>query len=176
MQIQLNKKTKKILVIALSAILGLGVIVGGIVAAFSGKGKAPDFKILNERGQSVQLSDYQGKPVVVNFWATWCGPCQSEMPGFENAYDEYKKDVQFMMVNLTTWEKTNSVSYVKDFLLDKGYDFPVFFDTKGEAADKYNVQSIPLTLFIDENGKLLYKHSGAMSETQLNHYIEKYLL
>ena len=175
MQIKWNKQTKKILIILLCAVFTLGLIID-VVSCASKKGKATDFTVLNERGQNVQLSDYKGKPVVVNFWATWCGPCLSEMPHFDSAYEEYKKEVQFMMVNLTTWEETTSISYVKDFLNEKGYDFPAFFDAKGKAADAYDIQSIPLTLFIDKNGNLVYEHTGAMSESQLTNYIEKYLL
>ena len=172
---KITKQQKNVLLIALAFAIG-GAIGGAMGWLGNKKGSAADFKVLNERGQSVQLSDYQGRPVVVNFWATWCKPCLSELPAFENAYSQYKKDVQFMMVNLTTWEDTKSVSYVKEFLMAEEYNFPAFFDTTGEAAETYNMKSIPLTLFIDESGELAYKHSGAMSETQLKNYIEEYLL
>lgn len=176
MKITLNKQKKQILIIILSAVLGVGMILGGLIALLGGKGNAPDFTVLNERGQSVQLSDYRGKPVVVNFWATWCTPCQSELPAFESAYEEYKKDVKFMMVNLTTKEDSiGGVSAIKDFISERGYDFPVFFDTKGEASKSYDTSAIPVTLFIDKKGDLVYQHVGAMSEMQLINFIEKYL-
>ena len=177
MKITLNKQKKQILLIVLSAILGLGMILGGLFALLGGKGNAPDFTVLNERGQSVQLSDYRGKPVVVNFWATWCAPCQSELPAFESAYEEYKKDIQFMMVNLTTKEDSlGSLSDIKDFVNERGYDFPLYFDTKGEASKAYDgLTSIPVTLFIDKKGDLVYQHVGAMSEMRLIQFIEKYL-
>ncbi len=176
MKITLNKQKKQIILIILSAILGLGMILGGLIALLGGKGNAPDFTVLNERGQSVQLSDYHGKPVVVNFWATWCTPCQSELPAFESAYEEYKKDIQFMMVNLTTKEDAlGSVSDIKDFINERGYDFPVYFDTKGEASNAYDTSAIPVTLFIDKKGDLVYQHVGAMTEMQLIQFIEKYL-
>ena len=174
MQIEWNKRIKPIGTLLLAGILCLCMIMGGCQS--TKKGNAPDFKVLDERGQSVSLSDYQGKPVIVNFWATWCPPCRSEMPAFDNAYKEYKRKIRFMMVNLTTWEETQSVSTVKDFLLDNGYDFPAYFDTKGDAVKKYDVGSIPTTLFVDKNGDLVYKHTGMMSEAQLNDYIEEYLL
>ena len=169
----MKKAKQKKLVFFLASVLATAGVLSGATAC---GGNAPDFKVVNKSGKSVQLSDYQGKPVVVNFWATWCGPCLSELQAFEDAYYDYRADVQFMMVNLTTWEKTPKISYVKDFLLDNDYDFPAFFDTKGSAEKAYNVKSIPLTLFIDEDGDLVYKHSGAMSESQLNGYIEEYLL
>lgn len=175
MKTTLTKQNKTILIIILSAVLGVGMIIGGLVAALGKKGNAPDFTVLNERGQSVQLSDYHGKPVVVNFWATWCGPCKSELPAFEDVYKDYKKEVQFMMVNLTTSEADKSVSSVKDFIAEYGYDFPVFFDTKGEAAKAYDTSAIPVTIFIDKKGNLVYQHVGAMDKAELMKYIEQYL-
>ena len=176
MKITLNKQKKQILLIIFSAVLGVGMMLGGLIALLGVKGNAPDFTVLNERGQSVQLSDYRGKPVVVNFWATWCTPCQSELPAFESAYEEYKKDIQFMMVNLTTKEDSiGGVSDIKNFIHQNGYDFPVFFDTKGELVKAYDTSAIPVTLFIDKKGDLVYQHVGAMSEMQLINFIEKYL-
>ena len=133
---------------------------------------AADFTVYDENGSAVNLSSFQGKPVVVNFWATWCGPCQMEMPCFETLSGEYGDKVQFMMVNLTDGQR-ETVDYVKKFLEVNGYSFPAFYDTDMDAAITYSVYSIPLTLFIDAEGALVASHTGAMDESTLRNYVEE---
>lgn len=133
--------------------------------------KAPDFTVINNNGDEVKLSDYIGKLVVVNFWATWCGPCASELPAFDNAYEKYKDEVEFLMVNLTDGY-SETVDKVKKYVKDNGYTFPVYYDTKYSATNAYSIYSIPRTLFIDKKGNLIYSSIGAMSEEILNKYIE----
>lgn len=132
--------------------------------------KAPDFTVTDQNGQAVNLSDFNEKPVIVNFWATWCGPCKSEMPAFENLYKRYKDDVDIMMVNMTD-DTHDTVERVKQFVSQNGFTFPVYFDTKADAANTYRVMSIPMTLFIDKNGNIVNTHTGAMTEKMLNNYI-----
>lgn len=112
---------------------------------------APDFTVLDGEGNEVKLSDFFGKPIVVNFWATWCGPCKSELPEFDEAFLEQGEDVQFLMVNLTDGT-SDTVESVKTFVEEAGYHFPVFFDTAYDAATIYGISAIPLTLFIDSDG------------------------
>ena len=132
---------------------------------------APDFTVYDPDGNPVTLSSFRGKPVVVNFWATWCGPCQMEMPYFETLSKEYADQIQFMMVNLTDGQR-ETVDYVKKFLEVNGYTFPAFYDTDMDAAITYSVYSIPLTLFVDAEGALITSHTGAMDEATLRNYIE----
>ena len=132
---------------------------------------AMDFIVYMQDGTSVNLSDFYGKPIVVNFWATWCGPCKSELPAFETLYNEYGEDVNFMMVNLTDGAQ-ETVSGVSDFVTENNYHFPVYFDTDVDAAMTYSVYSIPATLFIDADGNIVASHMGAMSESTLRNYIE----
>lgn len=131
---------------------------------------APDFTVVDEQGNEVRLSDYLGTPVVLNFWASWCGPCKSEMPAFDEAYRQYGDQVQFLMVNLTdgSYETVETASAL---IGQEGYSFPVFFDTAMEAANAYQVTSIPMTCVIDERGELLSTHVGAMSQSQLEQEI-----
>ncbi len=135
---------------------------------------APDFTVYGSDGSSFRLSDFNGKPKVVNFWATWCGPCKSELPAFDNMYRKYKDKVDFLMVNLTDGYQ-QTVSGVQKFVDQNGYTFPVYFDTSGSAAYTYNVYSIPQTVFINEEGNIYGIYPGAMDEQRLEGYINDIL-
>ena len=128
--------------------------------------KAPDFTVVNEAEEEVKLSDFEGKPVVLNFWASWCGPCKSEMPFFQTMYDTYGEEVVFMMVNLTDGSR-ETVETALDYVQQAEYTFPVYFDTKQEAAYAYYVSSIPATYFIDAEGKLTAYGVGALQEENI---------
>ncbi|MBQ8185732.1 MAG: TlpA family protein disulfide reductase [Clostridia bacterium] len=131
---------------------------------------APEFTVYDEEGNAVQLSDFFGKPLVVNFWASWCGPCKSEMPYFDAAASS-RDDVTILMVNLTDGQR-DTVDSVKKFAEDEGYSFPLYFDTDTSAANAYYVYSIPMTVFIAADGTLADYHTGAMSEETLNAYLD----
>lgn len=123
---------------------------------------APDFIVLDREGEEVSLSDFIGKPVILNFWASWCGPCKSEMPEFEAAYQKYREEIQFMMVNLTDGNR-ETVETAAEYIAGEGYTFPVFFDTESDAAITYGATSIPVTYFVDAEGHLVAYGSGALS-------------
>lgn len=112
---------------------------------------APDFTVYDEDGNPVTLSDFFGKPIVLNFWASWCEPCKTELPDFQKTYDELGDDVQFLMVNLTdgSWETLETASA---YLKEQGYTFPAYYDTQVSAAMAYGVNAIPRTYFIDARG------------------------
>lgn len=131
---------------------------------------APDFTVYDADGNAAKLSDFFGKPLVVNFWASWCGPCKSEMPYFDKAAAE-RDDVTILMVNLTDGQR-DTVESVTKFAEKEGYTFPLWFDTELSAANAYYVYSIPMTVFIAADGTLADYHTGAMSEEMLNAYLD----
>jgi len=111
---------------------------------------APDFQLRGLDGQTVSLDDLQGKPVMVNFWATWCGPCRMEMPFIQEVYQDsewLKTGLVILAVNLK-----ESASAAGEFMEDNGLTFPVLLDIDGEVARMYNISAIPTTYFIDKNG------------------------
>ena len=120
--------------------------------------RAPNFTVLDVNGNEVKLSDFRGKPVVLNFWATWCYYCKSEMADFNQAYYKYP-DIQFLMVNATDGVY-ETIASAKKYVAQEGYDFDVFFDTKEEAVNAYYVTGFPTTYFIDANGRLVARAVG----------------
>lgn len=132
---------------------------------------APDFTVMDTEGQQVSLSDYFGKPIVVNFWASWCAPCKSELPAFDKLAAQYGDRVAFLMVNLTDGS-SETVDGVKDFVADNGYSFPLFFDTDYSASIAYGITSIPVTILIGADGGVVNSHLGAMDEGTLEAYIQ----
>ena len=122
---------------------------------------APDFTVYDADGNEVKLSDYLGKPVVLNFWASWCGPCKMEMPDFNEKYQELGSDVQFLMINLTDGT-SETIAGASSFIASQGYTFPVFYDTSSMAAARYGVSSIPTTFFIDAEGYAIAQATGAI--------------
>lgn len=127
---------------------------------------APDFTMTDASGEEVKLSDFFGKPVVLNFWASWCGPCKSEMPHFEEAYQKYGEDINFVIVNLTDGAR-ETVETASDFIEEQGYTFPLYFDTNTEGAMTYGTYSIPVTYFIGADGVPVAQANGALDAATL---------
>jgi len=136
--------------------------------------KCPDFHITDRDGNQIALSDFTGKPVVVNFWASWCGPCKSEMPHFQAAYDKYGDQVHFLMVNLHSGFG-DSYTAAEKVLADGEYTFPVYYDTGSECAIIFGINAVPVTAFIDDQGNLIGTNVGMMTAQALESAIESLL-
>jgi thiol-disulfide isomerase/thioredoxin len=132
---------------------------------------APDFSMIDTQGNTVRLSDMTGKPIVLNFWASWCPPCRIEMPDFDRVYKELGQDVHFMMVCLVDGRQ-EIVESGSAYIMREGFSFPVYFDTRQEGARAYGIRSIPTTLFIDSEGYIAAGVQGAINERTLRRGIE----
>ena len=135
---------------------------------------APDFTVTDKDGNLVNLHDFLGKPVIVNFWASWCGPCRSEMPDIQKAYEQYGDDIHFLIVNLTDGSR-ETVGSATDYISQSGYTFPIYFDTTLSAASAYGAYSIPMTYFIGPNGEPIARYPGAMTASILQQGIDMLL-
>ncbi|KGX84870.1 peroxiredoxin family protein [Pontibacillus marinus] len=120
---------------------------------------APNFELKTLSGETVQLSDYRGEKIMLNFWATWCPPCRAEMPDMEKFYNN--EDVKILAVNLTNTEESQDA--VKKFKKEFGLSFPILMDEKLAVANKYQIQPIPTSYMIDSNGKIQHIALGAMN-------------
>ena len=135
---------------------------------------APDFTFTDADGKAYTLSDFFGKPIVINFWATWCPPCKGELPAFEAAYAAYGNEVQFIMLNMTDGMR-ETVEGVLQFVADGGYTFPVYYDTALDGANTYGAYSIPMTVFIGADGSVQTTKVGMLNEATLLAGIENIL-
>lgn len=113
---------------------------------------APNFTVETADGEEVSLHDFFGKPIVLNFWASWCGPCKMELPDFQDAYEKYAGEIEFIMVNMTDGMQETKEIAMK-YMEDAGYTLPVYYDTAQDAAYTYTVYSLPTTFFISADGE-----------------------
>ena len=135
---------------------------------------APDFTVYDLDGNAHKLSDFQGKPVLLNFLASWCGPCQMEMPDFQDYYEKFGEQVHFVIVNLTDGQQ-ETVESASAFIEEKGYTFPVYYDTDIDAAAKYGVSAVPVSYFINAEGRFVAWAQGAMDADMLQQAMDMLL-
>ncbi len=138
------------------------------------KENALDVTFYDAEGNTVMLSSFQNKVTVLNFWASWCSPCESEMPYFQRFYEELGDEVNFVMLNLTDGER-ETISSADDFISNGGFTFPVYYDSDLDAANTYYTTSIPVTYIIDTDGMIAAQHIGAISEEDLESMIQNAL-
>ena len=132
--------------------------------------QAPNFTVYDLEGNPVELHDFFGKPIVLNFWASWCGPCKMEMPDFDAKFRELGDEVQFLMVNVTSGRET--LESASSFIAEKGFGFPVFYDTDLSAATTYGASGLPTTFFIDAEGYPVAQARGTISAETLQQGID----
>ncbi len=122
--------------------------------------RAPDFRLENLKGEKLELKNFKGKVIFLNFWATWCGPCKEEMPSMEILFQQFKeKDFVFLSISVDYEER----KAVKEFIEKQRYSFPVLLDPKCNALDLYEVRRIPTTIIIDKNRKMIGRAVGPIN-------------
>ena len=135
---------------------------------------APDFTLVDQYGEIHTLSDYKGKVVFLNFWATWCPPCRMEIPFIEEIYNENNlnsEDVVILGVAGPNLGREGDMAHIVKFLEDEGYTFPVVFDEEGQVLAKYYIQSFPSTFIIDKEGNVKYYVPGAIDKETMESLI-----
>lgn len=129
-----------------------------------------DFTVYDPDGLEVHLSDYIGRPVVVNFWATWCGHCIEELPAFQKVYSEYGDRIAFLMIDIED-DPVLAAAYVQAM----GYTFPVCFDMEYDALLTYQVAEVPCTLMFDAEGRQVRRQTGSMTLARLEYCVGQLL-
>ena len=168
-------------VIGVAVLLGLSLAVAGGVA-LAGRNEdeqgsetglqvapvrgalAPDFTLVNLEGENVSLSDFKGQPVLINLWATWCGPCRIEMPTIQSRFEEYR-DEGFIVLAVNFDEQRADVQSFRD---EFGLTFQMLLDPGAEVQRLYRTRSYPSTFFVDRNGVIQVQHIGVMTEGNLD--------
>ena len=137
---------------------------------------APDFTLTDQFGQTHTLSDYQGKTVFLNFWATWCGPCRSEMPDIQALYDDHgcnSGDVIVLGVAQPDHYREGSAEEIAAFMEDNGYTYPVLMDPDGVAFYPYGIRAYPTTYMIAADGTVFRSISGAMPRELMDDFVDQ---
>ncbi|MBN1218161.1 MAG: redoxin domain-containing protein [Anaerolineae bacterium] len=131
---------------------------------------APDFELKSLNGEIVRLSDFAGKPVLISFWATWCGPCRSEFPDFQEASVENAEALVIIGINHTTADR---VELVGDFVAEMGATFPIVLDETGQTAETYQVRGLPTSIFVDKNGIVNEVFAGPIDKAYIESKIDE---
>lgn len=137
---------------------------------------APNFIVKSITGESKELYQTNGKPTYINFWASWCGPCQSEMPMIQKMYQKYKDDLNFVVLNKTM---SDDLEDVRGFIVEYKLTMPIFLDQPNqgekEVANQYQLRGVPTQVLIDADGKILYYRAGEINEQEFLRLKKQYL-
>lgn len=168
---------------------GILIIVNGLIMSYNGYISVVDYiesksnvisdgssvdiyglVLKDQYGKEHKLSDYSGKTIFLNFWATWCPPCKEEMPYIEELYNE-RDDVAIIGVSMPN-EPSNGIDSIKSFLYENGYTFPTLFDTDGDLGSYFNIRVYPTTIIIDKNGEIVRVIEGSMTKENMEFLID----
>ncbi|MEK4254808.1 redoxin domain-containing protein [Ureibacillus sp. FSL K6-2830] len=131
---------------------------------------APEFTLTDLSGADVKLSDFKGKIVILNFWATWCPPCREEMPAMQKFYEQNKENgIEIVAVNLTNID--NGVQAVESFVQDYGLTFPILLDKDGVVGNTYGILTLPTSYILDPKGGVIQKIIGPMNEQMMTEIV-----
>jgi peroxiredoxin len=172
----MGKKRRLIMRAAILAILGAAIIYTLYANFMKEKNEtvkinseAPDFVLTDLEGNKHKLSDYKGQGVFLNFWGTWCKPCEKEMPYMDNQYKVYKdQGVQILAVNVG-----ESKFAVNNFVQKHHLSFPILIDSKSQVQNAYSVGPLPVTFLIDKNGKVIDSLTGTLTEKMIQEHMER---
>jgi peroxiredoxin len=137
--------------LALTAVAATGLASSGLTGQ-----AAPDFALKSSTGENLRLSEYRGDVVMINFWATWCGPCRQEMPLLDELYTRYQR-VGFNLLGVNIDDDSGKAMAMIEEL---GVNFPVLFDSRKEVSKMYQVGAMPVTVIVDRAGQVRYVHQG----------------
>ncbi|MEJ2454532.1 MAG: TlpA disulfide reductase family protein [Candidatus Thiodiazotropha sp.] len=132
-----------------------GVVMSPLLAA-APSGPAPDFTLKSRTGENIKLSELRGQVVMINFWASWCGPCRQEMPLLDQLYQRYQP-MGFTLLGVNVEEDSKAAEKV---LGEIPVSFPVLFDNRNQVSETYQVSAMPSTVLIDRDGNVRYLHKG----------------
>ena len=138
------------------ATLMLGACLISVAAAEEIQGKAPDFTLKSRSGDNVKLSELRGKVILINFWASWCGPCRQEMPVLDQLYQRYRS-LDFTILGVNVEENSDAA---KSLLKDISVSFPILFDSANNVSKLYKVKGMPSTILVDRDGNMRYMYMG----------------
>lgn len=161
-----SRRTLTILIGLVALFTGAWAIFENVAEPESGRGntiqegaKAPEFTAVNSTGEQVRLSDYRGKAVMINFWASWCTPCVREMPLVHQIAQDYQNDVETLFVNVGESKGT-----IREFMDKQAFDFPVIIDVTGNISGMYRITGLPATMVIDRDGEFRHILLGELTE------------
>lgn len=143
-------------VLASAALAALAVVTAGAFAAVAPKAPAPDFTLKSSEGRNLRLAEQRGTVVLVNFWATWCGPCKQEMPHLNRLYGKYRSS-GFTLLGVNVDEDPK---LAMSLATKMGLQFPLLFDADKTVSKLYDLNSMPATVLIDRDGRVRYLHRG----------------
>lgn len=133
--------------------------------------RAPNFELTDLEGNAVQLSDYRGQKVLINFWATWCPPCRAEMPHMQRFYEDFNNEVVILAVNMTSIDK--GMDAILPFIEEFKLTFPIALDQEGDVMNTYQITAYPTTYAVDRQGIVRTKFIGPMDYETMNNAVDK---